>query len=205
MLRKSFALWIYKYILCEMELTELDSIGPKIRVIRGQRVLLDADLAEIYGVPTKRFNEQVKRNLERFPPDFMFQLTSEEVDNLRSQFATSSLWGGARYRPYVFTEHGAIMAASVLNSPRAVQMSVFVVRAFVAMRSIVLDYREILGKLEDIERRLGTHDQEIQSLFEAIHELMQPPDGPRREIGFHAKIKDTPEGTLRRDRKQNAS
>ena len=116
----------------------VDQIGSRIRTIRGKKVILDSDLALIYGVTTKRLNEQVMRNAKRFPPDFLFQLTPAEVENLRSQIATSSLHGGRRYQPYAFTENGAIMAANVLNSPEAVRMSVFVVRAFVQMRAICL-------------------------------------------------------------------
>src|ERR1017187_6643885 len=115
-------------------LAQVDKISPLIRTIRGQKVILDSDLARIYGVPTKRLNEQVRRNAKRFPSDFLFRLASAEADNLKSQFATSSLHGGRRKLPFAFTENGAIMAANVLNSPEAVRMSVFVVRAFVQMR-----------------------------------------------------------------------
>jgi hypothetical protein len=128
------------------------ALAARIVVIRGQRVLLDADLAQLYEVETRRLNEQIKRNMGRFPLDFMFQLTSEEFENLKSQFATSS-WGGRRKLPLAFTEHGAIMAASVLNSDRAVEMSVYVVRAFVQLRAVLLDHKALADKLAALERR----------------------------------------------------
>jgi len=161
------------------------ALESRVLFLRRQRVILDADLAELYGVPAKRLNEQVKRNLERFPSDFMFQLTRKEHDALRSQFATSNNGrGGRRYLPYAFTEHGAIMAATVLNSERAVQMSVFVVRAFVRLREMLATNRKLAGKINDLENRLDTHDSAIQDLIEAIRELMNPPDPPRKRIGF---------------------
>lgn len=160
-------------------------VEPRIRMIRQQKVILDSDLAELYGVPVKRLNEQVKRNRERFPADFMFQLSAQEVEDLRSQTATSkSARGGRRYLPYAFTEHGAIMAATVLNSEKAVEMSVFVVRAFVRLREILSTNRELAAKLAELEDRLDTHDASIQSLIEAIKELMVPEDPPRGKIGF---------------------
>lgn len=128
-------------------LTVLEPVEPLLRELRGERVILDSDLARLYGVPTKRLNEQVRRNAERFPPDFCFQLEPQEVANLRSQIATSS-YGGRRYLPYAFTEHGAIMAANVLNSPQAVQMSVFVVRAFLKMRAALTDTRQLVSGKE---------------------------------------------------------
>ena len=146
--------------------------------------MIDSDLALLYGVTAKRFNEQIRRNLKRFPPDFMFQLENQEFAILRSQFATSS-WGGRRYRPLAFTEHGAIMAASVLNSTRAIEVSVFVVRAFVQMREALVVHKEIGKRLDDLERKLGTHDRAIGQILDAIRQLTQPPDTPRRRrIGF---------------------
>ena len=146
--------------------------------------MLDADLAELYGVETRRLNEQVSRNSERFPEDFMFQLTDEEFANLKSQFATSS-WGGRRKLPYVFTEHGAIMAASVLNSPRAIEISVHVVRAFVRLRELVAGNKELAQKLNQLERKVGAHDRAIAELINAIRQLMTPLDaGKKRPIGF---------------------
>jgi hypothetical protein len=134
----------------------IDDIGPLIRTIRGQKVILDADLARIYGAPTKRLNEQVRRNIKRFPPDFMFRLTADEADSLRSQIATLKSGRGKhpKYLPYAFTENGAIMAANVLNSPEAVRMSVFVVRAFVKMRELLGGTKELARKLADLERKL---------------------------------------------------
>ena len=162
----------------------------KILNIRGLKVMIDNDLAELYGLPTKRLNEQVKRNQERFPDDFMFQLRPEETEFLRSQSATSKTGrGGRRYLPYVFTEHGAIMAANVLNSPRAIQASVLVVRAFVRLREIVAPHKELADKLAELEKRISGQDENIQTLFQAIRELMTGPDSPRRQIGFHVKEK----------------
>ena len=158
-------------------------VESRIFVQRGQKVILDSDLAELYGVPVKRLNEQVKRNRERFPQDFMFQLSAEEEQSLRSQNATSKR-GGRRYLPYAFTEHGAIMAATVLNSERAVEMSVFVVRAFVRLREVLATNQQLAGKIDELERRLDTHDASIQELIEAIRELMEPAPASGRPIGF---------------------
>jgi phage regulator Rha-like protein len=160
-------------------------VSSKILVLRNQKVILDADLAELYGVPVKRLNEQVKRNLQRFPADFRFILTSAEYQDLRSQNATSSSkHGGRRYLPHAFTEHGAIMAATVLNSNRAIEMSVFVVRAFVQMREALLVNRKVVSKLSELEARLDEHDADLQELVEAIRELMTPPPPSNRRIGF---------------------
>ncbi|MGA8862136.1 MAG: ORF6N domain-containing protein [Candidatus Sulfotelmatobacter sp.] len=161
------------------------AVESRIVILRHQRVILDVDIARLYGVPVKRLNEQVKRNQERFPSDFMFQLTDRENAALRSQFATSKKTrGGRRYTPHAFTEHGAIMAATVLNSTRAVQMSVFVVRAFVRLREMLATNRRLAGKIAQLENRLDTHDSVIQDLIEAIKELMTPKPPPRRRIGF---------------------
>jgi len=166
----------------------VERIEALILTIRGQRVVLDSDLARIYGVKLKRLNEQVRRNHERFPQDFAFQLASQEFANLKSQFATSSLHGGKRKLPRVFTEHGALMLASVLNSPVAVEASVRVVRAFVLMREQMAAHKELAGKLADLEHRVGGHDAAIQDLFEAIRRLVEPPlPENRREIGFHVR------------------
>ena len=164
------------------------SIENAIYLIRGQRVMLDSDLAAVYGVTTKRLNEQLRRNRSRFPSDFAFQLTAEELTNLRSQIATSSFHGGRRYRPWVFTEHGAIMLASVLNSEIAVQASIRVVRAFVRLREMVAANAQLAVKLEELERRLDSHDEAIANLFAALRQLLEPPEAPkRREIGFHVR------------------
>jgi ORF6N domain len=160
-------------------------VESRILVLRQQKVILDRDLAELYGVPVKRLNEQVKRNQERFPDDFLFQLTTEEEQGLRSQIATSKPGrGGRRYSPYAFTEHGAIMAATVLNSERAVEMSVFVVRAFVRLREMLSTNQQLAGKIDELEQRLDTHDASIQELIEAIRELMAPEPASGRQIGF---------------------
>lgn len=169
-------------------LIPVERIEQRILVIRGQRVMLDSDLAELYGVTTKRLNQQVARNPERFPEDFMFQLTLKEFEILRLQFATSS-WrhGGRRTPPYVFTEHGAIMLASVLNSERAIEASVFVVRAFVKLRSLLATHKEIAQKLTELERKLTGHDEDIKTLFAAIRQLMAQPDPKTKRIGFHGQ------------------
>ena len=162
-------------------------VDSKIFVLRGQRVILDRDLAELYGVQVRHLNQQAKRNAKRFPPAFRFQLSPHEWKILRSQNVISSEGhGGTRYLPYAFTEHGAIMAATVLNSERAIEMSVFVVLAFVRMRRAIAGNRNILTKLAELEHRLETHDTEIQDLMNAIRELMAPEEPNRRRIGFEA-------------------
>lgn len=160
-------------------------VSSKILILRNQKVILDTDLAELYGVPVKRLNEQLKRNPQRFPRDFLFTLTREEYKHLRSQNATSSsAHGGRRYLPHAFTEHGAIMAATVLNSKRAIEMSVFVVRAFVQMRQSLVVNQYVVSKLSELEARLDNHDAEIQDLVEAIRELLTPLPANNRRIGF---------------------
>jgi phage regulator Rha-like protein len=160
-------------------------VDSRILILRHQRVILDSDLAELYGVTVKRLNEQIKRNRDRFPTDFMFRLTAKENQILRSQIVTSSKkHGGRRYPPYAFTEHGAIMAATVLNSTRAVEMSVFVVRAFVRMREMLAKNRQLAAKINELDRRLETHDTAIQDIIEAIKELMIPEPPSKRGIGF---------------------
>ena len=162
-------------------------VESRILVLRGQKVILDADLAELYGVRVRHLNQQVKRNAKRFPLAFRFQLSAQEFKILRSQNVISSEGhGGTRYRPYAFTEHGVIMAATVLNSERAIEMSVFVVQAFVRMRRALATNRNVLAKLAEVERRLEAHDTDIQDLMDAIRELISPPDPPRRRIGFEA-------------------
>lgn len=149
--------------------------------------MLDSDLADIYGVTTKRFNEQVKRNIKRFPEDFMFQLTVEEDDHLRSQFATSNKTrGGRRYLPYVFTEHGALMAANILNSERAIEASMQVIRAFVKLRQLIESNAELARKVEALEKK---YDVNFKIVFDAIRKLMLPPDKPIKTIGFIEKKK----------------
>ena len=164
-----------------------EKIERAIHLIRGQKVILASDLAVLYGVVTWRLNEQVKRNQDRFPSDFVFQLTREEDRTLTSQFARSKTGrGGRRILPFAFTEHGAIMAAMVLNSPRAVEMSVQIVRAFARLREMLVSNAILAQKLVELERRMEGHDQAIHNLFETIRQLLNPPDPPRRRIGFHA-------------------
>ena len=150
--------------------------------------MLDSDLAEIYGVSTRRLNEQLRRNLGRFPKDFAFQLSVREFRNLMSQFATSSLHGGRRKLPWVFSEHGAIMLASILNSPIAVAASVRVVRAFVRLREMIAANGQLSHRLTELERKMDTHDEAIVELFAAIRRLLEPPaPKEKREIGFHVR------------------
>jgi hypothetical protein len=170
----------------DLAIVPIGQIEERILLIRGERVMLDADLAALYGVSTGRLNEQVRRNQSRFPEDFAFRLTPQEFAILMSQNAISrSGWGGRRKLPYAFTEHGAIMAASVLNTDRAVKVSVHVVRAFVKLRGMMAAHKELARKLVQLERRLDGHDGDIGALMEAIRELMTPPPEPKRKrIGF---------------------
>jgi hypothetical protein len=179
-------------------LLPLETITHRIVLLRGQKVLLDSDMAALYDVPTKRFNEQVKRNLERFPSDFMFQLIEEEWADLRSQIAT--LKGGRgqhrKYMPYAFTEHGAIMAATILNSPRAIEVSVYLVRALVRLRETLASNSELAKRLDELEQSTQAlsmqHDAfarntcvQLKQVFDAIRELMTPPESQKkRPIGF---------------------
>src|SRR5271166_4451254 len=152
------------------------SIDLRILILRHQKVILDTALAELYNVPVKRLNEQTKRNRGRFPADFMFRLTPRETKSLRSQFATSNIGrGGRRSLPYAFTEHGAIMAATVLNSEQAVEMSVFVVRAFVRLREMLATNKEVAARIEELEVHLETHDSKIQKIIEVLKRLTNPP------------------------------
>jgi len=164
----------------------LETVEQLILLIRGQKVILDADLAALYEVETRRLNEQVKRNKKRFPEDFMFQLTRDEWGILKSQIATSRYgWGGRRYPPYAFTEHGAIMAASVLNSSRAIEVSVYIVRAFVKLREMLATHKQLVRKLNELEKKLTSHDTQILSLVKAIQELTAPSLPHKRpRVGF---------------------
>jgi hypothetical protein len=164
-----------------------DPIPVRIHSLRGYRVILDADLARLYGVPTKAFNQAFKRNIHRFPEDFAFQLTDQETDILRSQIVTSSAThGGRRYRPLVFTEHGALMAANILRSPRATEMAIYVVRAFVKQREMLATNAVILRRLAEIDRTLLEHDDALKILWHRLQPLLAvPPDPPKRRIGFH--------------------
>jgi len=175
----------------ETALITLDLIERKIYVVREQKVMLDNDLAKLYGVATKVFNQAVGRNLQRFPEDFRFQLTAGEFESLRSQFVTSNKGrGGRRYMPYVFTEQGVAMLSGVLNSERAVQVNIGIMRAFVSMRKMLLTDEEVCKKLVEIENRLVSHDENFKKVFTAIRLLMNPPDKSDKEIGFIQRGKD---------------
>ena len=170
----------------EDALIPAERIERAIVVIRRQKVMLDSDLAALYGVSTKRLNEQVRRNPTRFPADFAFQTTRDEYEALRSQIATLKEGRGEhrKYLPWAFTEHGALMAANVLNSPRAVQMSVYVVRAFLRLREWVVGQTELATKLSELERRVAGHDEDLRAIVQTIRRLLAPPETPRRRIGF---------------------
>ena len=173
---------------------QLERITRSILVLRGQRVILDHELAAIYGVTTKRLNEQVKRNAERFPDDFRFRLTAVETAVSRSHSVTlkPSRGQNIKFLPYAFTEHGAIMAATILNSPRAVEMSIYVVRAFVQLRELISSNKDLARRLDQlearIEKKLATHDDAIAAMLSAIRQLMNPPPPKRRGIGFTANL-----------------
>ncbi|MDR1660432.1 MAG: ORF6N domain-containing protein [Desulfovibrio sp.] len=171
----------------------IDTVVRRIFELRGQRVMLDSDLAVLYGVETRYIPRAVKRNPGRFPPDFAFQLSPDEWDNLKSTFGISSLspqngisksWGGRRFAPYVFTEHGALMLSSVLNSPRADEISKLVIRAFVWLRQTVPAYAELAAKVAELEAAVGRHDESINLVLQALRELMTPPDKEKQRIGF---------------------
>jgi len=160
-------------------------IANRILMIRGEKVIIDADLAQFYGVPTKRLNEQVKRNKERFPEDFMFQLSPEEKTELVAKCGHLANLKYSKTQPFAFTEHGAIMAASVLNSPRAAETSIFIVRAFVKLRSMIAEHKELARKIARIEHHLAEHDEQIIALINAIKQFLQPEPVPKkRRIGF---------------------
>jgi hypothetical protein len=163
-------------------LISTEVIATKIFVIRGKRVMLDTDLAVLYGVKTGRLNEQVKRNIKRFPEDFMFQLTKEEVLNLKTHFATSS-WGGVRKLPRVFTQEGVAMLSSVLNSERAIMVNIQIMRAFAQFRRLLLTHKDLRRKIEEIEKK---YDAQFKVVFDALKKLLEPPPvKERRIIGFH--------------------
>lgn len=175
------------------QLVPVERVEKLIHLARGEKVLLDADLAVLYGVETKALNRAVRRNRGRFPEDFMFQLTAEEAEALRCQIGTSKAGrGGRRYLPHAFTEQGVAMLSSVLRSERAVQVNVAIMRAFVSLRRILASNEILARKLTELERRLEGHDKGIKSLFDAIRELTASPAGPPREIGFHVKEDGTP-------------
>jgi len=168
-------------------IVKVGNIQQRILLIRGEKVIIDADLAEAYGVPTRRLNEQVRRNQERFPDDFMFPLTAEEKAEVVANCDHLEKLKFSKALPLAFTEHGAIMAASVLNSPKAIEVSVFVVRAFVQLREAIAGHKELARKMAQLEKKLGDHDEQIMVLVEAIKQLMDPKPPPKtRRIGFHA-------------------
>jgi len=164
----------------------MEVVRSRIYLLRGKKLLLDSDLAELYGVETKRLNEQVRRNLSRFPADFMFQLTDQEVAGLRSQIATLKTGRGShrKYTPYAFTEQGIAMLSSVLHSERAVQVNIAIMRAFVQMRELALSNRELARKLDALERKHAEHDRQFVVVFDAIRQLMTPVEKQKRKIGF---------------------
>ncbi len=177
----------------------IGEVAQRIHLVRGQRVVLDADLAAFYGETTKRFNQQVRRNLARFPADFMLQLDAEEFAALRLQSATLKTGRGQhrKYLPLAFTEHGAIMAATLLNSPRATELSVYVVRAFVELRGILVSNRDLAVKVHQLERKVSTHERNIAELADSMGQLLAaPPPPPKRSIGFvtHEEKKNKPAG-----------
>ncbi len=161
-------------------------IRSRIFVIRSNRVMIDADLAKLYGVSTKVFNQAIKRNTSRFPDDFMFQLTENEYDDLRSQFVTSSSdYGGRRYLPYAFTEHGVAMLSSVLNSERAVQMNIFIIRAFIKMRELLETNKDLALKVSEIEKRQDKQGEQLSTIDQVVKELLNTPIKPKSKIGFN--------------------
>ena len=172
------------------QIITVEQIEQTIILLRGQKILLAPTLAQIYGVETKTLTRQVKRNIDRFPPDFVFVLSREEIAQLRTAeilTSTKKGRGGSRYAPYAFTEHGAIMIATVLSTPRAVAASVYVVRAFVKLRQILSSHRDLAKKLDDLERQVGTHDKAIVSIFQAMRKLMSPTARTRKKVGFELK------------------
>jgi hypothetical protein len=171
------------------EIIPIERIARLIFVFREQKVMLDSDLAALYGVTTGNLNKAVKRNSQRFPSDFMFQLAAEEAEDLIFQIGRSKGRGGRRHRPYAFTEQGIAMLSSVLNSERAIKVNIAIMRAFVKLRQMLYTNRELASKFSELERRVGKHDEEIAAILEAIRQLMAPPDRSRREIGFHVREK----------------
>ena len=170
------------HMTSEMQL-KVESISGLIHYFRGEKVILDIDLARLYEVPTRTLKQAVKRNLDRFPSDFMFELSDKETLNLRSQIVISS-WGGARYQPFAFTEQGVAMLSSVLNSPKAIEVNIAIMRAFVQMRKFLETHKELALKIEELERSVGVLDDNVQLIFESIRQLMQKKSEPMEPIGF---------------------
>ena len=175
----------------DKQIIPFERIQQVIYLIRGQKVMLDYDLADMYGVSTKVLKQAVRRNSDRFPSDFMFELTNQEFTNLRSQIVTSSLpqWGGTRYTPMAFTQEGVAMLSSVLRSARAVQVNIAVMRAFVRLREALATNKVLARKLAELEKGIAKHDENIRTLFQAIRELMLKPEPPSKPIGFQVKEK----------------
>ena len=174
----------------DLEIINPESIEQLIFMIRGQKVMLDRDLAELYGVETKQLKRAVRRKITRFPKDFMFELSKEEFENLRSHFGTSS-WGGTRYPPMAFTEQGVAMLSSVLNSERAAQVNIEIVRAFVRLRQMLSAHKDLERRLDALEER---YDEQFKVVFDAIRALMEPPEKPKKKIGFEVKEKKSAYG-----------
>ncbi len=171
----------------EVSIIPVEQIGRHIFLIRGHKVMLDSDLAELYQVPTKAFNQAVKRNTNRFPPDFMFRLTKAELENWRSQIVTSNPGAkmGLRRPPYAFTEHGVAMLSSILNSDRAIAVNIAIVRAFIQLRQLLATNRDLAQKIEALERKVGKHDADLQAILRALQQLLQPPVRPgKHPMGF---------------------
>jgi len=174
----------------QVDLIPAEQIEQAILLLRGQKVMLDRDLASLYGVEVKQLKRTVKRNLDRFPADFMFQLTADEASRSRCQIGTLKRGHNVKYLPFAFTEQGVAMLSSVLRSPRAVQVNIAVMRAFVRLRETLSLHKELAHKLTELERRIESHDASIQTLFEAIRQLMAPPTPPHKKpIGFHVQEK----------------
>jgi len=183
----------------------IESIVSKILFFRGEKVLLDRDLAELYGVETKQLKRAVRRNIDRFPPDFMFELTKEEHGSLRYQIGTLKRGKHSKYLRMAFTEQGVAMLSSVLNSKRAIEVNIAIMRAFVHLRKMIASHAELARKLADLERHLKDHDDEIQAIFEAIQQLVAPPETKKKKIGFDIKEKEATYGSRSPKRKRKTS
>ena len=167
----------------------VERVAERIYTFRGHRVMLDSDLAGLYGVATKVLNQALRRNMKRFPDDFMFQLSAEEIGRLRSQIVTLKKGRGQhrKYLPFVFTEHGVLMLSNVLNSPKAIDMGIAIVRAFIQLREMLATHKELSRKFKELEEHVGHHGKQIQEIFEAIRQIMAESEKPKRQIGFRAK------------------
>jgi len=178
-------------------------IAQSIYLLRGQKVMLSQDLASMYGVTVGALTQAMKRNRDRFPKDFVFQLSTGEFANLKSQFVISS-WGGSRSRPYAFTEQGVAMLSSVLRSERAMKVNIAIMRAFVRLREMLETNRELARKFSELEKHVGKHDEEIAAIIDAIRQLMAPPQKAQRQIGFHVREKSPRYGSRKTRRSQSA-